>query len=345
MMPLLPASVMLYSSCSSKPSNWSLVTMSPASLGSAQTSMPSLTTQPGRMVSFLKLDQPSSVLPSNRSFQPSAFSLAVNWLWVSASGAAQTRAGIRASANHRERVGIFIGAKLPDGSRGWPAEECAGRISYWSPAARSPCLPGMKRHAVHWQMLAALVLATLTALAMRGLFAATDPADQGFLNGALATCAFVGDLFMRALKMIIVPLIVTSVVAGIAGLGGMEGFGRLGAKTAAFYGASSLAAILLGLFLVNTIRPGLTDGAPNEVIRTAFSQSASTATASEREKVTMAGQREAKDFLDIFRAMVPENVLKSATDNGQMLAVIVFSICFALAATKLPAADASTLHG
>ncbi len=180
---------------------------------------------------------------------------------------------------------------------------------------------------------------------MRALFAGSAPADEGFLNGALATCAFVGDLFMRALKMIIVPLIVTSVVAGIAGLSGMEGFGRLGAKTAAFYGASSLAAILLGLFLVNTIRPGLTDGAPNEVIRTAFSQSASAASASEREKVTMAGQREAKDFLDIFRAMVPENVLKSATDNGQMLAVIVFSICFALAATKLPAADASTLHG
>ncbi len=203
----------------------------------------------------------------------------------------------------------------------------------------------MKRLAAHWQILAALVLATLTAIVFRGLFGPSGAQESGFVTSTLAICTFVGDLFMRALKMIIVPLIVTSVVAGIAGLGGMEGFGRMGAKTIAFYASSSLAAILIGLLLVNTIRPGLVDGEPNTVIRAAFSQSASKASDAEKEKVRTAGEREAKDFFDIFRAMVPENVLKAASDNGQMLGVIVFSILFALAITKLPASEASTLHG
>jgi len=203
----------------------------------------------------------------------------------------------------------------------------------------------MKRLAAHWQILAALVLATLTAVAFRGLFAGSDAGESGFVTSTLGICTFIGDLFMRALKMIIVPLIVTSVIAGIAGLGGMEGFGRMGAKTVSFYAASSLAAILLGLLLVNLIRPGLVDGQPNTVIRSAFSLSASNASEAEKQKVAMAGEREAKDFFDIFRAMVPENVVKAASDNGQMLGVIVFSILFALAITKLPDSRSSTLHG
>lgn len=201
----------------------------------------------------------------------------------------------------------------------------------------------MKRPAAHWQILTALVLATLTAVAMRALFSGSG--DNGFIHSVLGTSAFIGDLFMRALKMIIVPLIVTSVIAGIAGLGGMEGFGRLGAKTLGFYVVSSLAAILLGLLLVNTIRPGMVDGEPNTVIRSAFSHSASIASDAQKEKVATAGERDAADFLDIFRAMIPENVVKAASDNGQMLGVIVFSILFALAITRLPAQQADSLHG
>jgi Na+/H+-dicarboxylate symporter len=200
----------------------------------------------------------------------------------------------------------------------------------------------MKRNAAHWHILAALVLATLTALALRGVFA--ESPDAPFVHGALETCKFIGELFMRALKMIIVPLIVTSVIAGIAGLGGVQGFGRLGVKTAAFYAATSLVAILVGLLLVNTIRPGLDAGKPNLVIRAAFSESASKASAAEQERVAIAGDREAREFLDIFRAMVPENVVNAATSNGQLLGVIVFSILFALAVTRLPAGEAVSVH-
>lgn len=204
----------------------------------------------------------------------------------------------------------------------------------------------MKRIAAHWQILAALVLASFTALVFRGMVAGagTDSELSGFVRGVLAGCEFIGDLFMRALKMLIVPLIVTSVVSGIASLQGVRGFGRLGLKTAAFYISTSMASILLGLVLVNAIRPGLVDGAPNELIREAFSQSAASADAAVVEKVSAAGAREAGDFLSIFKAMLPENVISAATDNGQMLGVIVFSILFAVAITRLPAAEMRTIR-
>ncbi len=204
----------------------------------------------------------------------------------------------------------------------------------------------MKRFAAHWQILAALLLATLTALVFRMMAADAGAGSriEGFAHGVLGACEFVGDLFMRALKMIIVPLIVTSVISGIASLQGVKGFGRMGAKTAAFYVTTSLASILLGLTLVNLIQPGLADGRPNKMIRDAFEQTASQAADSVREKVITAAGREAGDFLGVFRSMLPENVIQAATDNGQMLGVITFSILFAIAITRLPAGEMRTIR-
>ncbi len=204
----------------------------------------------------------------------------------------------------------------------------------------------MKRLASHWHILIALVLATVTALALRGLFSGAEESSLGarFVGGALETCRFIGDLFMRALKMIIVPLIVTAVVSGITGMKGVEGFGRLGLKTVAFYMCSSFVAITMGLVVVNAIQPGLVDGAPNEAIRAAFAETEATAGEAEKGKVEEAGKREGKDFLGIFKAMLPENVIGAASDNGQMLGVIVFSILFAIAATQLPGDTGDSLR-
>ncbi len=196
----------------------------------------------------------------------------------------------------------------------------------------------MKRLATHWQILIALVLATVTAHVLRGLFDGAPESSSGakLAAGALATCGFIGDLFMRALKMIIVPLIVTAVISGITGMKGVQGFGRLGFKTISFYLTSSLIAIMIGLILVNLIQPGLVDGKPNEAIRAAFEDNKASADTADLEKVDAASQRKGKDFLAIFKAMLPENIVHAASDNSQMLGVIVLSFLFAIAVTQLP---------
>jgi len=204
----------------------------------------------------------------------------------------------------------------------------------------------MTRIKPHWQIFAALLLATALALVFRSVFGgvAADSAAAGFQSTAVEASRFVGDLFMRGLKMIIVPLIVTSVIAGIASLQGVQGFARLGLKTAGFYALTSLLAVLVGLALVNGIEPGLVDGRPNEAVRAAFDQRAAEAPIEKQATVAAASTRQGKDFLGIFRAMLPENVIAAAGDNGQMLGVIVFSILFAIAMTRLPGDEMLTLR-
>ncbi|TAG11586.1 MAG: dicarboxylate/amino acid:cation symporter [Verrucomicrobia bacterium] len=190
------------------------------------------------------------------------------------------------------------------------------------------------RLAAHWQILLALILATIVGLSLKlvGDSAALGPLRDGFL----AVSGFVGDLFMRALKMLIVPLIVASVISGITGLQGVTGLGRLGAKTIALFLTTTALATVLGLTLVNLLKPGLENGQPNRVIREAFMAQAETAGEGDLAKVSTAAGREATDFLDIFRKMIPENVVQAASDNGQMLGVILFSLLLAIAVTQLP---------
>ncbi len=203
----------------------------------------------------------------------------------------------------------------------------------------------------HWQIFAALVLATLAAFVLRAL----DAVAPDLVRGAVAACDFLGrDVFMGLLKMVIVPLVVSSVVAGIASLHGMEGFGRLLGKTAGFYALSSFFAIVAGLAMVNLLQPGLVDGQPNLAIREAFETESAAADEDDRATVmdardrgAAAGRGLAGFFIMIagfLRRMVPENVVHAAASNGQMLGLIFFSVLFAIAMTRLPRDEITTLR-
>ena len=204
-----------------------------------------------------------------------------------------------------------------------------------------------RRLALHWQILIALLLATLTAAAFRGLFG--EKSEATFVTASIEGCRLVGDLFLRALKMIIIPLIVTSVVGGIAGLKDAQGFGRLGLKTLGFYMSTGLLAILLGLFLVTTIQPGLTDGQPNVAIREAFAHSTGV-TEADMAKVQAASHNVPQgkgiwaSISGIFRSMFPENIFAAASSNESVLGVLIFSLLFAVAVTRLPEEQGRSLR-
>ena len=73
---------------------------------------------------------------------------------------------------------------------------------------------------------------------------------------------FLGTIFLNALKMIIVPLIFSSIVVGIAGIGRGKDLGKLGGKTVGFYLFTGLLAVLIGLAYVNLVQPGYENGEP-----------------------------------------------------------------------------------
>ncbi|MEM8952792.1 MAG: dicarboxylate/amino acid:cation symporter [Verrucomicrobiota bacterium] len=184
----------------------------------------------------------------------------------------------------------------------------------------------------HWQIVMALILATVVGLVLQRYLP-----EDGEGNGAsivLATCRFLGVLFLNALKMIIVPLVVASVILGIGSLGTMEGFGRLGGKTILFYACSSLLAIIIGLTWVNTVKPGLVDGKPNEDIAELINRDREAGSPSTMEQVEAARERGTTDVLEVFKRMIPVNVVAAAAE-GQMLGLIFFSILFGAAMTRV----------
>jgi proton glutamate symport protein len=182
---------------------------------------------------------------------------------------------------------------------------------------------------LHWQILIALVLAVLA-----GYLSGTE----GKLLGIrlYAVYVFIGALFMNALKMIIVPLIISSIITGVSGVGGSQGLGRLGGKTVTFYMISSLLAILTGLILVNILNPGIIKGEPaREVL--GLSQDAAD------EVVEKVQGRSASDLTDVFLSMVPPNIVLAAAE-GQMLGLIFFSLLFGFFMTRIDKESGDLLY-
>ncbi|MCH7495448.1 MAG: cation:dicarboxylase symporter family transporter, partial [Candidatus Marinimicrobia bacterium] len=95
---------------------------------------------------------------------------------------------------------------------------------------------------LHWQILIALFLGVIV----------------GSLFGErIIWISFLGDIFLRLLKMIIVPLIMASIISGVTSIGSAKKLGNLGAKTFIYYISTSLLAIITGLILVNIVKPGV----------------------------------------------------------------------------------------
>lgn len=174
-----------------------------------------------------------------------------------------------------------------------------------------PSLRSLKSIPLPVQILAAVLLAilcgTLTRTARIGNLAMVE------------VYAFLGDLFLNALKMVVVPLVVASIVTGVAGVGARTGFGRMGLKTLAYYLTTTLLAVLIGLVLVNTIQPGV-GGAAAGITSTASSEEVQT-------QLARTEGRGLKDLADIFRRLIPTNVVASAAE-GDMLGLIFFSLLF-----------------
>jgi len=176
--------------------------------------------------------------------------------------------------------------------------------------------------ALHWQILIALALA-----AIMGSLTGTEGTVLGI--HWLAVYTFIGTLFLNALKMIVVPLVVSAIITGIGNIGTQGGFGRLGGKTLTYYVATSFIAILIGLVLVNVIQPGVSDN-PAPVIE-----------ANEQVTQAVAG-KSAGDVVDVFLRMVPTNIVDAAA-QGQMLGLIFFSLLFGYFMTLIEGSPRETL--
>ena len=153
---------------------------------------------------------------------------------------------------------------------------------------------------LHWQILIALVAAVAFGF---------------FLPNQVQYITWMGVVFLRALNMVVVPLIFSSIVSGVASIGGGSNLGRLGVKTMLFYIVTSLIAILTGLFFVNLFQPGV---------------GANLGTVAEVQSLPQASQSAS----DILIRTIPDNVF-DAMSKGQILPVIFFAILFGFFITQI----------
>ncbi len=134
----------------------------------------------------------------------------------------------------------------------------------------------------------------------------------------------IGQIFLRLLFMVVIPLVFTSVTLGVASLGDMRRIGRIGVKTLLFFLSTTAVAAVIGLTIVNLVRPGdsIDQALKNDLMQEFSGQ------ATER----VAAAAETKFGVNTFVAIVPRNPVKAAAD-GDMLGLIFFSLIFGIALT------------
>lgn len=148
---------------------------------------------------------------------------------------------------------------------------------------------------LHWQILIGIFFGILVGL---------------YLKQFISYFEILGTIFIRALKMIVVPLIFSSLVCGITHIQNSKSLGRIGLKTFGYYLITSLLAIITGLFLVNIFKPGV-------------------GTHIELTQDVLEGNLEPNSIKDTLINIIPENIF-DAISRSDMLAIIFFSVLFGI---------------
>ncbi|MDN4075810.1 cation:dicarboxylate symporter family transporter [Fictibacillus terranigra] len=163
----------------------------------------------------------------------------------------------------------------------------------------------MKRIGLAWQILIGLILGIAVGAVFYG-----NPGIEKYLQP-------IGDIFIRLIKMIVIPIVVSSLIVGVAGVGDMKKLGKLGGKTILYFEIITTIAIAIGLLVANIFKPGV--GVDMKTL-------SKTDIGSYVDTAKTAGEH---GFAETFVNIVPQNLFESLV-HGDMLAIIFFSVMFGL---------------
>jgi proton glutamate symport protein len=173
----------------------------------------------------------------------------------------------------------------------------------------------MRLPALHWQIVIALALAAGAGFGL------------GEVAGFISFCEFVGKLFLNGLKLLVVPLVLSAMIAGIGAITQAKALGRYGLVTLGFYIGTGFVAILTGLLMVNLLQPGIIGGKPAGPLLGLDSKVG--------EVMSSVEGKGAGDLLDVVLRLVPENLFAAAA-AGDMLGLVLFGFLFGYFVSRLP---------
>jgi Na+/H+-dicarboxylate symporter len=175
-------------------------------------------------------------------------------------------------------------------------------------------------------ILFALLLGVITGWALNEALGGT-PAGDAQLTSIAGYLSIVTSLFLRLIKMIIAPLVFSTLVAGIAHMGDVAALGRVGARSLAWFIGASLVSLTLGLLLVNALQPGVGLNLPLPP-----------ATAASGVETA------AFNLKDFVTHLVPASIFE-AMANNEILPIVIFSVFFGVALTAIGKAGEPIVKG
>ncbi len=189
----------------------------------------------------------------------------------------------------------------------------------------------MKKLALHTKILLGMVLGFVAGFVLLKI-----PGGDRFNYNWIAPW---GKIFINLLKLIAIPLILASLVKGVSDLQDIAKFKTIGFRTVGMYITTTVTAIVIGLLLVNLIKPG--EGISRETVeklKVSYAHNDNIQT-----KISRARQQQQKPALQFLVDMVPDNIFKAMSDNRNMLQVIFFALFLGIALILIPGHQAAPL--
>tara|TARA_B100000609_G_scaffold31343_1_gene22408 strand:+ start:1544 stop:2827 length:1284 start_codon:yes stop_codon:yes gene_type:complete len=173
---------------------------------------------------------------------------------------------------------------------------------------------------LHWKIIIGLVL---------GLAFGVVAATQGWVNFVSNWISPFGKIFINLLKLIAVPLVLSSLITGVASLSDLKKLSRIGGRTISIYITTTAVAVTIGLLAVNILQPGAT--VPDEM-KTKLQE---TYQSSVSGRVEAAEEVKERSVLQPVVDMVPSNFFNSASNNRNMLQVVFVAIIIGIALIQI----------
>ena len=181
----------------------------------------------------------------------------------------------------------------------------------------------MKKIPLHWSILLGMTFGVLVGV----IFTTFESGPQMISHWVKPF----GTIFINALKLIAMPLILGSLIKGVSDLKDISRLSRMGGRTIGIYIMTTVVAIMIGLIMVNIIKPGksISEKTRQELVETYQSDA--------EEKQAVAQKQKDAGPLQALVDLVPDNIFKATTENGNMLQVIFFALFFGIGLILIPA--------